>query len=92
MDTRYAWDDNGSVTLLHADGSQEVYVHDPQARLVQRVDPDGGKHFKSYDAQGPCCTPMAARKSTCMTRRHAWCSGLIPMAASTSSPTTPRGG
>ncbi|MBH3426107.1 RHS repeat protein, partial [Pseudomonas gessardii] len=42
----------GSVTLLHADGSQEVYVHDPQARLVQRVDPDGGKHFKSYDAQG----------------------------------------
>ncbi|NNA70368.1 RHS repeat protein, partial [Pseudomonas gessardii] len=52
MDTRYAWDDNGSVTLLHADGSQEVYVHDPQARLVQRVDPDGGKHFKSYDAQG----------------------------------------
>ncbi|MCU0209691.1 DUF6531 domain-containing protein [Pseudomonas shahriarae] len=51
MDTRYSWDD-GRVTLLNADGSQEVYVHDPRARLVQRVDPDGGEHFKSYDAQG----------------------------------------
>ncbi|MBN0981105.1 RHS repeat protein, partial [Pseudomonas sp. SDM007_2] len=52
MDTRYVWDDDGRVTLLNADGSQEVYVHDPRARLVQRVDPDGGEHFKSYDAQG----------------------------------------
>ncbi|WLH60027.1 RHS repeat-associated core domain-containing protein [Pseudomonas sp. FP2294] len=51
MDTRYSWDD-GRVTLLNADGSQEVYVHDPRARLVQRVDPDGGEHFRSYDAQG----------------------------------------
>ncbi|MBI6614785.1 RHS repeat protein, partial [Pseudomonas simiae] len=41
MDTRYAWDDNGQVTVFNADGSQEVYVHDPRARLVQRVDPDG---------------------------------------------------
>ncbi|WP_235205570.1 RHS repeat-associated core domain-containing protein [Pseudomonas fluorescens] len=52
MDTRYVWDDNGRVTLLNADGSQEIYVHDQRARLVQRVDPDGGEHFKSYDAQG----------------------------------------
>jgi len=52
MDTRYAWDDNGGVTLFNADGSQEVYVHDQHARLVQRIDPDGAEHFKSYDDQG----------------------------------------
>ena len=52
MDTRYAWDDNGSVTLFNADGSQEVYVHDQRARLVQRIDPDGAEHFKSYDEKG----------------------------------------
>ncbi|WP_188322576.1 RHS repeat-associated core domain-containing protein [Pseudomonas azotoformans] len=52
MDTRYAWDDNGQVTVFNADGSQEVYVHDQRARLVQRVDPDGAEHFKSYDANG----------------------------------------
>ena len=52
MDTRYAWDDNGSVTLFNADGSQEVYVHDQHAQLVQRIDPDGAEHFKSYDEQG----------------------------------------
>ena len=52
MDTRYAWDDNGRVTVFNADGSQEVYVHDQRARLVQRVDPDGAEHFKSYDDNG----------------------------------------
>ncbi|UUJ41914.1 DUF6531 domain-containing protein [Pseudomonas extremaustralis] len=52
MDTRYAWDDNGRVTLYNADGSQEVYVHDQRARLVQRIDPDGATHFKSYDDKG----------------------------------------
>ncbi|WP_241495551.1 RHS repeat-associated core domain-containing protein, partial [Pseudomonas sp. FH1] len=52
MDTRYAWDDNGQVTVVNADGSQEVYVHDQRARLVQRVDPDGAQHFKSYDDKG----------------------------------------
>ncbi|MFC6337602.1 type IV secretion protein Rhs [Pseudomonas sp. CCM 7891] len=52
MDTRYAWDDNGRVTVLNADGSQEVYVHDQRARLVQRIDPDGAEHFKSYDDKG----------------------------------------
>ncbi|BDB18547.1 type IV secretion protein Rhs [Pseudomonas sp. CYM-20-01] len=52
MDTRYAWDDNGQVTVFNADGSQEVYVHDQRARLVQRVDPDGAEHFKSYDEKG----------------------------------------
>ncbi|PHN24903.1 RHS repeat-associated core domain-containing protein [Pseudomonas sp. ICMP 460] len=52
METRYAWDDNGRVTVHNADGSQEVYVHDQRARLVQRIDPDGAEHFKSYDDKG----------------------------------------
>ncbi|AKS04963.1 RHS repeat-associated core domain-containing protein [Pseudomonas trivialis] len=52
MDTRYVWEDNGQVTVFNADGSQEVYVHDQRARLVQRVDPDGAEHFKSYDDKG----------------------------------------
>ncbi|WP_076951001.1 RHS repeat-associated core domain-containing protein [Pseudomonas cedrina] len=52
MDTRYVWDDNGSVTVFNADGSQEVYLHDDRARLVQRIDPDGAQHFKSYDDKG----------------------------------------
>ncbi|MPR05030.1 type IV secretion protein Rhs, partial [Pseudomonas sp. MAFF 212408] len=52
MDTRYAWDDNGRVTVHNADGSQEVYVHDQRARLVQRIDLDGAEHFKSYDDKG----------------------------------------
>jgi len=52
MDTRYAWDDNGRVNVHNADGSQEVYVHDDRARLVQRIDPDGAEHFKDYDAKG----------------------------------------
>ncbi|MFB3306678.1 DUF6531 domain-containing protein, partial [Pseudomonas sp. AMR01] len=52
MDTRYAWGDDRSVTVHNADGSQEVYVHDQRARLVQRVDPDGAQHLKSYDDKG----------------------------------------
>ncbi|MCP2053796.1 UNVERIFIED_ORG: RHS repeat-associated protein [Pseudomonas fluorescens] len=52
MDTRYAWGDDGRVTVHNADGSQEVYVHDDRARLVQRIDPDGAEHFKSYDDKG----------------------------------------
>ncbi|WP_460137712.1 RHS repeat-associated core domain-containing protein [Pseudomonas sp. S1_E04] len=52
MDTRYAWGDDGRVTVQNADGSQEVYVHDDRARLVQRIDPDGAEHFKSYDEKG----------------------------------------
>ncbi|KTC50058.1 type IV secretion protein Rhs, partial [Pseudomonas fluorescens ABAC62] len=52
MDTRYVWGDDGSVVVHNADGSQEVYVHDDRARLVQRIDPDGAEHFKSYDDKG----------------------------------------
>ncbi|MBK3460239.1 RHS repeat-associated core domain-containing protein [Pseudomonas haemolytica] len=52
MDTRYVWGDDGRVTVHNADGSQEVYVHDDRARLVQRIDPAGAQHFKSYDDKG----------------------------------------
>jgi RHS repeat-associated protein len=52
MDTRYRWDDDGGVVLKHADGSEEVYLHDSQARLVRRVAADGGQQHKAYDAQG----------------------------------------
>ncbi|PMX05960.1 MULTISPECIES: RHS repeat domain-containing protein, partial [unclassified Pseudomonas] len=52
MDTRYVWGEDGRVTVHSADGSQEVYVHDHRARLVQRIDPDGAQHFKSYDDKG----------------------------------------
>jgi RHS repeat-associated protein len=52
MDTRYVWGEDGRVTVHNADGSQEVYVHDDRARLVQRIDPDGAQHFKSYDDKG----------------------------------------
>ncbi|WP_223271475.1 RHS repeat-associated core domain-containing protein, partial [Pseudomonas fluorescens] len=52
MDTRYVWEDNGRVVVHNADGSQEEYVHDNRARLVQRIDPDGAQHFKSYDDKG----------------------------------------
>ncbi|CRM57649.1 Cell wall-associated polypeptide CWBP200 [Pseudomonas sp. 31 E 6] len=52
MDTRYVWEDNGRVVVQNADGSQEEYVHDDRARLVQRIDPDGAQHFKSYDDKG----------------------------------------
>uniref|UniRef100_UPI00143E0E9A RHS repeat-associated core domain-containing protein n=1 Tax=Pseudomonas veronii TaxID=76761 RepID=UPI00143E0E9A len=52
MDTRYVWGEDGRVTVHNADGSQEMYVHDQRARLVQRIDPDGAQHFKSYDEKG----------------------------------------
>ncbi|MDR8364395.1 RHS repeat-associated core domain-containing protein [Pseudomonas sp. JL3] len=52
MEARYAWDDQGSVTVQNIDGSEEVYVHDDQARLVRRVELDGGEQLKAYDDQG----------------------------------------
>ncbi|RON58581.1 RHS repeat-associated core domain-containing protein [Pseudomonas frederiksbergensis] len=52
MDTRYVWDDEGSVTVKNIDGSEEIYVHDDRARLVRKVELDGGEHLKSYDEQG----------------------------------------
>ncbi|MGC1331826.1 DUF6531 domain-containing protein, partial [Pseudomonas sp.] len=52
MDAHYTWGDDGSVTVLNADGSQEVYVHDDNARLVKQVDPDGAEREKAYDEKG----------------------------------------
>ncbi|RON25491.1 RHS repeat-associated core domain-containing protein [Pseudomonas lini] len=52
VDTRYVWDDQGSVTVQNIDGSEEVYVHDDRARLVRKVELDGGEHLKAYDDQG----------------------------------------
>ncbi|MCU1749964.1 DUF6531 domain-containing protein, partial [Pseudomonas sp. 6D_7.1_Bac1] len=52
MDSRYVWDDSGSVTVHNADGSEEVYVHDQQARLVRKVEANGAEHLKAYDDNG----------------------------------------
>ncbi|MFJ4249319.1 RHS repeat-associated core domain-containing protein [Pseudomonas sp. NPDC089741] len=52
MDTRYVWDDNGSVAVHYVDGTEEVYVHDDRARLVRKVEADGGEQLKAYDATG----------------------------------------
>ncbi|QFS58266.1 type IV secretion protein Rhs [Pseudomonas chlororaphis subsp. aurantiaca] len=52
MDQRYVWDDKGSVTAINADGSEEIYTHDEQARLISKVDPDGAEHLKAYDEKG----------------------------------------
>ncbi|WP_434672902.1 RHS repeat-associated core domain-containing protein [Pseudomonas sp. R1-15] len=52
MDSHYSWGEDGSVTVRHRDGSQEVYVHDDRARLVRQVDPAGGEQLKAYDQQG----------------------------------------
>ncbi|MDF9896411.1 UNVERIFIED_ORG: YD repeat-containing protein [Pseudomonas reinekei] len=52
MEARYVWDDQGTVTVNNADGSQEVYVHDPNARLVRQIGLDGGERHKAYDNLG----------------------------------------
>ncbi|MHC8321465.1 RHS repeat-associated core domain-containing protein [Pseudomonas sp. GB2N2] len=56
MDTRYVWDDEGSVTVLNIDGSEEVYQHDDRARLVRSVSPEGGESRKAYDDKGQLIT------------------------------------
>ncbi|MCP1489479.1 RHS repeat-associated protein [Pseudomonas fluorescens] len=52
MNTRYVWGDDGSVTVHYVDGTEEVYVHDDQARLVRKVEADGGEQLKAYDDAG----------------------------------------
>jgi YD repeat-containing protein len=51
MNTRYVWDDSGRVTVHYVDGTEETYVHDDSARLVRKVEADGGEHLKAYDAR-----------------------------------------
>ena len=52
LDATYEWGDKGSVTVKNRDGSQQVYVHDDNARLVSQIDPDGAEHQKAYDDKG----------------------------------------
>ncbi len=52
MDTRYVWNDDGSVVVHYVDGTEETYVHDERARLVRKVEADGGEQLKAYDSSG----------------------------------------
>ncbi|VVP43350.1 RHS repeat-associated core domain-containing protein [Pseudomonas fluorescens] len=52
MDARYEWDDAGTVKVINHDGSEQVYVHDDNARLISQIDPDGAEHQKAYDEKG----------------------------------------
>ncbi|WP_334598651.1 RHS repeat-associated core domain-containing protein [Pseudomonas alvandae] len=52
MHARYTWDDKGSVTVTHGDGSVEIYTHDDKARLISKTDPDGAQHRKAYNEKG----------------------------------------
>ncbi|AMS14910.1 type IV secretion protein Rhs [Pseudomonas chlororaphis] len=52
IDARYVWDDEGTVTVINADGSEQVYVHDENARLVSQTTPDGAETQKAYDEKG----------------------------------------
>ncbi|MBN6776932.1 RHS repeat protein, partial [Pseudomonas granadensis] len=52
MNTRYVWADDGSVAVQYVDGTEETYVHDDRARLVRKVEANGGEHLKAYDAAG----------------------------------------
>ncbi|MFP8966456.1 RHS repeat-associated core domain-containing protein [Pokkaliibacter sp. CJK22405] len=53
QDTRYVWNDaTGEVTAIYSDGSELVYQHDHNAKLVKQVDPDGATHLKDYNDNG----------------------------------------
>ncbi|PCR92839.1 type IV secretion protein Rhs [Pseudomonas fluorescens] len=52
IDSRYVWDDQGTVTVINVDGSEQVYVHDENARLVSQTAPDGAETQKAYDEKG----------------------------------------
>ncbi|WP_236562942.1 RHS repeat-associated core domain-containing protein [Pseudomonas koreensis] len=52
MDSLYAWDDAGKVTVTNADGSEQVYVHDENARLISETAADGAQTQKAYDDKG----------------------------------------
>ncbi|WP_421195460.1 RHS repeat-associated core domain-containing protein [Aeromonas enteropelogenes] len=53
FDVTYGWDDDkGEVTVINADGSQEVYQHDNNARLVRQQDPDGAITEFVYNDKG----------------------------------------
>ncbi|WP_163018570.1 DUF6531 domain-containing protein, partial [Pseudomonas viridiflava] len=52
MEARYIWDDKGTVTVLNTDGSEQVYVHDENARLISETAPDGAETQRAYDDEG----------------------------------------
>nr|WP_174248212.1 RHS repeat-associated core domain-containing protein [Pseudomonas chlororaphis] len=52
INSQYLWDDKGTVTVINADGSELVYVHDENARLVSQTTPDGAETQKAYDEKG----------------------------------------
>ncbi|WP_085702937.1 RHS repeat-associated core domain-containing protein [Pseudomonas sp. B15(2017)] len=52
LEARYEWDDKGTVTVHNADGSELVYVHDENARLVSQTTADGAETQNAYDDQG----------------------------------------
>jgi len=52
IDSRYVWDDQGKVTVINVDGSEQVYVHDENARLVSQTAPNGAETQKVYDEKG----------------------------------------
>lgn len=52
LEARYEWDDKGTVTVHNADGSEQVYVHDDNARLISETAADGAETQKTYDDQG----------------------------------------
>jgi RHS repeat-associated protein len=52
LDARYVWDDEGTVTVANADGSEQIYVHDKNARLVSQTGPDGAETQRAYDEKG----------------------------------------
>lgn len=52
LEARYVWDDKGTVTVLNADGSEQVYVHDENARLISETGPDGAETQKAYNDEG----------------------------------------
>ncbi|MDM5140240.1 DUF6531 domain-containing protein [Aeromonas bestiarum] len=53
FDVSYGWDDDkGEVTISNADGSQEVYQHDGNARLIRQQDPDGAVSEFVYNDKG----------------------------------------
>ncbi|MCV4289762.1 DUF6531 domain-containing protein [Pseudomonas capsici] len=52
LEARYEWDDKGTVKVHNADGSEQVYVHDENARLISETTPDGAETQKAYDNKG----------------------------------------
>ncbi|RMP16226.1 RHS repeat-associated core domain protein containing protein, partial [Pseudomonas syringae pv. delphinii] len=52
LEASYIWDDKGTVTVHNADGSEQVYVHDENARLISETAPDGAETQKVYNDDG----------------------------------------